>query len=545
MFTQPVTGKDFFGRNQILSLLAKRANDLKAGYRQNIALTGQMLCGKTSILKYFLNMLDNTDLIPVYVDVAETGFEEFSNKFLGTLLFSLLRKDGHEISYDNPKLEMLQELASQKYPKTNQLIETIKQLTKKKKYTDAYKSLFQLTSLIKEESGKLCVVVLDEFHNIETFKIKNPFMLLGKIIMLQKDTLYVVSSSQRITVKKILSEKLSLLFGNFEVCEVRGFSRKISREFIRERISPVDISDYYIDYILNITEKKPFYLHLFCKAVVELSKKSEINRVNVELLKDIFFSLLYEQTGTINQVLINHVHFLMEKSKRKNYLEALIALSKGFFKLKDIALYLKQDERQIAERLEELVAMDFVGKVGMFYFIQDKFFGFWLRNVYLPRESSFLGSNEDRKREFGHLVDSDIEGYLIEYNKGIFDRLKELFMMFKGEFVEVDKKRRKIPCFSKAEILRYGDDLNYIFCETEKKYWVYKIKKEQAKEKDIVDFLKKTGTKNNKISRRILITLSQIDQDAVLLAKAKNIWVWDLNTINMLFRLFNRQDLII
>ena len=51
MFIEPVFGKKFFGREEVLGTLQKRVTSLKGGYRQNMALTGPMLAGKSSILR--------------------------------------------------------------------------------------------------------------------------------------------------------------------------------------------------------------------------------------------------------------------------------------------------------------------------------------------------------------------------------------------------------------------------------------------------------------------------------------------------------------
>ena len=67
MLNEPVVGKAFFGRSKILHTLEKRVNALKGGYRQNVALTGQMLAGKSSILYQFLYTLKDTSLVPVYI----------------------------------------------------------------------------------------------------------------------------------------------------------------------------------------------------------------------------------------------------------------------------------------------------------------------------------------------------------------------------------------------------------------------------------------------------------------------------------------------
>ena len=59
MFIEPVFGKKFFGREEVLGTIQKRVTALKGGYRQNMALTGPMLSGKSSILRHFLNNIDD------------------------------------------------------------------------------------------------------------------------------------------------------------------------------------------------------------------------------------------------------------------------------------------------------------------------------------------------------------------------------------------------------------------------------------------------------------------------------------------------------
>ena len=88
MFSDPVVGERFFGRQEVLDLLNKRVSDLKDGYRQNVALTGQSLAGKSSIIHHFLYTLKEEDHIPVYVEVIREPFGAFSNKFIANLFYT-------------------------------------------------------------------------------------------------------------------------------------------------------------------------------------------------------------------------------------------------------------------------------------------------------------------------------------------------------------------------------------------------------------------------------------------------------------------------
>ena len=81
MYNDPVTGKDFFGREKVLQLIETRDGAFAKGYRQNISLIGQPLIGKSSIICQYLFNFSKTDIIPVYVDVEKCTFLQFLDKF--------------------------------------------------------------------------------------------------------------------------------------------------------------------------------------------------------------------------------------------------------------------------------------------------------------------------------------------------------------------------------------------------------------------------------------------------------------------------------
>ena len=100
MLNEPVVGEQFFGRAQVLSAIQKRIDALKDGYRQNIALTGQGLSGKSSILHHLLFNLKDERIIPVYIEVVEEPFANFSRKFIGSLLYNFLKGIGQPVKED-------------------------------------------------------------------------------------------------------------------------------------------------------------------------------------------------------------------------------------------------------------------------------------------------------------------------------------------------------------------------------------------------------------------------------------------------------------
>jgi len=541
MLSEPAVGKAFFGRELVMSTLEKRVNALKGGYRQNVALTGQMLAGKSSILYQFLYNLKDTSLIPLYIEVTEEPFSSFADKFIATLLYGYLSSCSRRARKDLPNLiKETEELI----PHTIYAVKRIKAELRKKNYTKAYADLLNLTSLLKKESGKSCVVILDEFHNLEFFKIKNPYLRFGKIMMIQKDTMYIVSSSQKSTIKKILSEKLALLYGNFEIIEVSGFDRKTAKAFLAEKLGNISPDEDSTDYLIDFTDGNPFYLDVLAKKIVEKSNSVNLFSAGEDALIEAFTESLYNPSGTISQYFANTIMCLLEKDLREAHMDILIALSVGCNKISAIAKYLgKKSRGGLSPKLKRLIELDMVYKNGVFYGLQDRVFEFWLRTVYHKRKTSLVDDIVSRAGDFKKTVKNDIDNYRRENQKDVPERIKELFSLFGGETVGIEKKHRKLPRFIKIESQKYPDRTDLVSCQEPNKYWICEIQQGKVGEADIYDFIDRYNPMRGKISKKICAAPKGIDENALLLAKEKNIWVWDLENINNLLKLYKRKGL--
>jgi len=542
MINEPALGNEFFGREDILGVLRKRVNALKGGYRQNVALTGQMLSGKSSILSQFLYSLKDSSLVPVYVEVVDEPFQSFADKFVATLLYNFLASVGRETKRD---LKELLTSSENVIPHTVYAIKKIHGDLAKKNYTEAYKKLLNLTSILKKETGKSCVVILDEFHNLESFKIKKPYLHFGKIIMIQKDTMYIVSSSQKSTIKKILSERLALLFGNFEIMEVAGFDNKTAEAFLAEKLQNIELPGDYAHYLIDFTEGNPFYLDIISKKISEIALSRQAASVDEDIIVEAFSSLIYTTSGTINQYFTNSIMSLMEKDLRSGCLEILIALACGANRLKTIAQWFnKKSTADISKKLSHLSGLDIVSKNGSFYEIQDKVFKFWLRSVYHKRKTSLVDDVVNMANEFREEVKKDYRDYENQAKKSVLERLKELFLLFNGETVEIEKKRRILPKFLKIELQRYGAFNDLVTRQKDNKYWICEICRDKVDESVIFDFIARYYPMRDKVAKKICLALEGIDTNALLLAKEKNVWVWSLEHINSILRLYKRYNLI-
>jgi hypothetical protein len=563
MFIEPVSGSMFFGREEVLGTLRKRMTALKGGYRQNLALTGPMLCGKSSILRHFIKNSSDADVIPMYIELDGEDFYVFAFRFMAALMYGYLVSCGRSLDADiapeepsrlpgcgkkaSVDFDKFRKMSKELIPDTTRCISAIMDDLEKKKIDRAYESLLALTSVFKAETGKSCVVILDEFHNLSNFGLKRPFQVFGKFIMVQKNTMYVVSSSQETLLRDILSSKLSLLFGNFEVIEINGFDDHAARAFISGKIEEMDQDGGVRDYIIQLSQGNPFYLDVMVSRMARIYSESRGQFEKKECLIHAMADLLYNSDGVLNQYFTNTMNFFLEKKNRKKYIPILVSMAMGNSTCKSIQKSMGKKDKDLGVKLAKLREMDIVWNSGVFYKIADKLFEYWLAHVYAVKTRSMIDDMDMKYLEFKNSAGEDYESYLMFRSVDAADLICGILKKFNNERIEVGRNQRKLAFFTEIKEPHISGNITTIIGETGTGRWVFHIKQRDiATEQDVSD-LKKVphGSGKHKILKKVFVPLGGIDETAFLLAKEHNVWVWDEVTLNRIFRVYGRFELVL
>lgn len=544
MFIEPVFGKKFFGREEVLGTIQKRVTALKGGYRQNLALTGPMLAGKSSILRHFLKNIKDSGIIPLYIEMGEDNFPVFSTRFMATLLYQYLKSRSQRCEGD---FEDLKKACRDLIPETMRSIDKICKAIKQKKEDIAYEELLALTSVFKDETGKSCIVILDEFHNLANFRLKKPFQTFGKFIMIQKNTMYIVSSSQKTLLRDILSKKLSLLFGNFEVIEVNGFDSQTARSFISDKIEALNCSESIRNYFIQVSQGSPFYLEVMAARFSELAREKDAKRDEKECLLATFADLLYKSDGVLNQYFTNNMNFFLERKTRKKFIPVLLALAKGNGTIKTIQKDLSRTDKELGKKLQKLQDMDIVHSSGIFYKISDKLFEYWLKYVYSLKTQSMIDDMDIKYLEFKRFIEDDYKAYCAFISRSVTEVISDLFKEFSSEKILINMNYRKLPKFDAIDVKNLPGGISQITGSVQGKKWICHIKEtDRACEHDIYNLWELVkGKEKGAVSRKVFIPLKGIEQNAFLLAKEQNIWVWDLKQLNMILRFFGKFEIVL
>ena len=544
MISDPVIGADFLGREELLQTLKKRLESFKEGYRQNIAILGQPLLGKTSLVHHFLHTFEDNSILPIYVDVRPQALAPFVNQFCRAVLYQALRQEAAVGPQES--LESLLREAPRVIPKTAKHVQVIQEYLRRNDGERAYQELLELTTHLHRETGRKCLVLLDEFHRLGDFSLKQPFQSFGKRIMVQKDTMYVILSSSVRLARSILAEKLSLLFGNFECLSIEPFGFNTACSFIQKKLEPVGIQEKECKYLIAFTDAHPFYLNVICTKLKELAEREMRPVVDSHLLIETFKRLMFDSEGILNQHFMQWISRWIDVGSRGSHLSILIQMANGVSKLKDLAHGISRNLRETSRQLNELLVAEQIAKSGVFYYFPDNVFRMWLRCVYQNREMSLLVDIPSKSAQFVSACQSHMEEFFEASKKPEAERIADLFQAFSNEIVEFDCKGKRLPGFKEVLAPRLGKDVSHqpVIAKGSNHRWICDVNRRRVTEEEVNRFMAESEALGDKKSRRVLITLRGMDQNARLLAKNTKIWTLSLQNINALMEFYGKSKIV-
>ncbi len=525
----------FFGRKNYIQVLEKRVSSLKEGYRQNIAILGEENVGKTGILTKFLAGFYDVRIITVYLEVRPESLDVFANRFISSLLYNFLINSGLPLKED---MDYLISKSSRYIPHTCEKINFILNELSRRKKINIITELFSLPELINQETGKFTVLFLDEFHNLENIGVKNLYREWGKLLILQKNTLYAITSSRIFKAKAILSKQLSLLFGNFEVINVEPFDTHTSVSYLDQRISGLKSNPGLKDFIINFTGGYPLYLELIADA---LSKTD----ISVDL-PDVLEDLLFNTSGILNQRFSNYIKRFLDEPASNDYISILYLIASGRNRIKDIAHILHKQKKELSARVNYLLEADAISRSGDFLKCTDRLFAYWMRFVYQEKMRCVSFDAKNQKEKFRDNILELIREFSVQSSKPLSNRVSEILALFEDDLMQIERKKIRLNHFREIKPLAFSHRFlkEGLLGRCSDALWIMAIKPEALTEQDIAEFAKECKRYHHKSQRKIIVTLKEVDPNARLRALEEKIWTWDLNSLNQILDLFSKPRVI-
>ena len=533
----------FFDRRNYIEILQKRVISLKDGYRQNIAIIGEENVGKTSIVYKFLDKFYDPRIITVFLEVRAGSFQDFAKRFIGALLYNFLLNSGLDLRED---LDFLVAKSAAYIPNTALKINAILSELSRRKKINSITELFSLPELIHQETGKFTVLFLDEFHNLENIGIKNLYREWSKLLILQKNTLYAITSSMMFKTRVILSKQLSLLFGNFEIINVEPFDMHTSGHYLDHRLPGLKMDPGLKDFIINFTGGYPLYLELISDALSNRPEGHGLAENTCINLADIFEDLLFNTSGILNQRFSNYIKRFLDSPDSNDYISILYLVASGRNRIKDIAHILRKQKKELHSRINYLLELDAIARSGDFLKVSDRLFAYWLRFVYQEKMRSLSYDAKSQKEKFRDSIQGLIQDFLKQSQKTLSNRVFELLQLFEDDLMQVERKKIRLNHFREVKPLEF----NYrslkegLLGRSSDSLWIMAIKPDALTEQDITEFSKECKKYHHKSQRKIIVTLREVDPNARLRALEEKVWTWDLSSLNQLLDLFSKPRVI-
>lgn len=545
-------GIRFFVRSDIRLRIEKRLEAFDKGYRQNIGLVGPAGLGKsTLLLALFRSLQYQRRFLPVYLNARVLDFDHFMETWMGSLLAAVFLSRDLEVPRD---LQALMTAAQAHVPKTVEKMQLLWKQIRREKTGGHLRELFALSSALASETGQKIVLMLDEFQDFEKLPASDPFAVLGRQIMVEKNVLYVAASSRPERAREIFREKLTLLFGNFEVFELEPFDFQETVFFLENRLPHLQFSEAQTRFMIRMTDGhaghleylaeclEVFYSHQsyedFLKAHVRMP-------VTQEILLQAFHKKLSPQSGRISLFFEHKMEALGRLAKDPSpYARVLLALSDGKRKLPVIAAAIERKPAETQKILQRLVQEDLVSRQGSFFTLPDPLFRFWLRYVYQAGRHVYTPETGAWARLLDESLSREYERSEAEEQRDLASRVETLFKQFRNDSIVISNKKLCLPQFS--EVISRSSQGRWVLltAKNAKTAWVCQVAGQKVQEEDVAAYLSEIKKQRKKISCKIMVMLQGIEQNAKLLAQEAKIQLWSLRDFNALLDLYDLPKMI-
>lgn len=546
-----MTNDVFFGRTQELANLRKRYQAFLEGYRQNIALLGEARIGKTALIKEFLRQTRNPACIVYYVNASFNLYSELLKQFCFLVLNHFLQSE-QAVPDETEDIDGLIRAAEPLIPETIAKVKMMLSLSEGQHQRAALAHLISLIdSFLKETNNKYkFLIVLDEFHLLKYISGNEAYQLLARVIISQKNAMFIVTSSSVKEAEKVLASDLHLIFGNFERMYLGELPLNEANAAWGYSFEALPLDTVGKKFILHITAGHPFYLKLIGKDLGSLIESSPCREGEAgpgsNYVGETLYRLLFKDEGLLYGIFQAQIEQVWKLKNRSNLLKTIYLLADGYQRLHEMRIFIK-NAQYIKHYLNKLVEMDIAVQSGHLFRIKDRLFLMWLNTVFRPSRVYSDIAGALREKIFRESLEREYDAFKESINKENIVRIIDLFSNFKGDTVYAEnKKAMRLPHLEKVRLLRTmgeGSRRSFIIGEGND-VLIAALKENTLEASDVFDFKTQCTSLKNRRIKKCLVTLDTYTDNARLAAKENSITLWNKDDVNFLLRLYNKPALL-
>ncbi|MCK4912894.1 MAG: hypothetical protein KAS05_04130 [Candidatus Omnitrophica bacterium] len=505
------------------SALDKRVKAFTLGYRQNIAILGGDKEETSYLLDNYLSRNKSDELTYLYTSSAYAGKKEFFK----AIAFSLL-------SDYTCKSESLDNLINCASPVLVSTTNFIKDCLKKENIS--FLDVLETINKFINESNRNCVLIIEEFLNLAGI-FKNFYQVFSKFIIIQRNCMVVLTASNSRDAEKILSGELNLLFGNFEKVFLNENASLANYFYFKKLLHPLTPSPLFLSFFVNIFGANIIYYDLIVQTIKDNYQAKDEEASIIEIIKKTFYS---KETYLFQKFIkkIDLIKFYFKDSVP--VLKLLFALGQGYLRKKKLTSLGIYNSKDLNNRLQKLLDLNYIENLGNIYKIRDPLFSFWLTSVFKLYFSPPVLNPQHKQALLKEELKEKFTLFKEEFTKDKLKKVMQLFSSFKDDTLRLGKNKYQLPTVENAKVISYPTRDFHLLIGEGKEIVFAGIKEKNVEDNDIFDFIEKGSNIKGKKVKKIFVSLDTLPPTARLIAKNNKLTIWDIDEINRLLTVYNK-----
>lgn len=365
-----VRGEDFFDRDHELDELR-----LAVQSAQRLFLISSRRYGKTSLLLNFLESLDPTKYISVYIDFFRISSKKMLVEQLGS---AYGRCKGKRIE---TFIDTVKSFMGNLRPKFTVQPDgtpgvTIDYTPRDTEIDMALQAIVDAPGDITRDGNRRMVVVFDEFQEIVNLDGTAIEKLMRSSIQRHGNVAYLFSGSKRHIILDMIAEENRAFYKMGKIMHLqklptRKFKTHILNKFLN---SGIDISEDVISLIFQAARENPFNIQYLSSELWEQNRTA--GNVTPDKVGDVLRSIVGKESPLYEKIwdgLSGHQKILLRALSRG---EVRNIFSRSFIEENEL-----RSAGSIRTSLQALLKKNIVQKEEGAYLIEDPFFGTWIRSA--------------------------------------------------------------------------------------------------------------------------------------------------------------------
>ncbi|MBI4597336.1 MAG: ATP-binding protein [Candidatus Omnitrophica bacterium] len=531
-------------RPSVQQHLRQRVQAFTEGFRQNLVLIGPPGSGKTFQLQ-LLSAAPPEQMLVIYTPLYRESCRSFLQRLqVAILQAGLSSPSGPAASgtEPSPSLEQWLNRAAPVFPKTTAAMRPIDALLTRRLYAEAFNRTLDTIPLLIEERGRPCVLILDEFLYLEDLGFHHAFHELGKRVMTWPSTLFILASSSPYRAKRILRERLQLLFGQFELLILETLDPTIAGAWARQELARLPGASAAIPFLIDWLGAYPWYLAVLLKRLKELAALQQRRaKLTEALFLHAAWDVLGAREGIVHQWCLSSTETLSRQRGGARALEALLAIAQGA--RTTTAIGSAVGRAGLSEALQLLIEYDVAERTGTCWMIANPVMRCWLSTVLLAQRSAARLEDAEIRRRFDEELRRLWQAWSHAHQQPLAEQVAHLFTRFADDTISLDSKTGRLPKFDAVQTHPASPPQHaaYLVANGEGRRWCASIHDRPVDEQAITGFETFCRAQSPKPSRKIVITTAPMDDHAKLLAKAANMWIWQSDDLTILRDLYGQS----